>query len=180
LEPDVALVSILIGATGVLSLVISKPDVLFESIEGKEEIREIEKDFTQFILKSLDNNRAEDYFYIRRVQESFNFLIKTIGLLENIIEEYEQTLLSFKRISIIFGGFLLISAALWIIINLYTPSICMFYFFFMCIITAVLSTLLAITSFKLCKIIRRYKDYKKVLKQQRINIIFKEISGGSI
>ena len=96
LDPATALVSILVAVVGIISILFSRPTILFENLDDKEEKKELvkmERDFTEYTIKHLKQDRVHDFFYIDKVRESYNSVIKIVGLLENIIAQYGQGLL---------------------------------------------------------------------------------------
>ncbi len=176
-------VSILIGlltaALGIILMLVSKPTILFENLNGKEEqkeLTEIERGFTEYAIKNLRQDRVHDFFYVDKVRESYNSVIKIVGLLEDIMVQYEQGLLFFRRISLLFGSFLVVAAMFSIPISFWENVTLLNAFIFSASVIGVfLFSIILSSSFKLNKMIKRYKEYKKVLRQQRVNVFFKEI-----
>lgn len=171
------LVSLLTAALGIVLMLVSKPTILFENLDEKEEKKElveIERSFTEYIMRNLRQDRIHDFFYVDKIRESYNSIIKIVGLLEDIIAQYEQDLLFFRRMSLLFSSFLVVAAMFLILTSLW-EYITFALIIFISTIGAFLFSVILLNSLRLSKMIKNYKEYKKILRQQRTNVIFKEI-----
>jgi len=174
LEQGSTLISILIGATGIISLLLSNPSILFEKIEDDKELSDLEMDFTLDIVRNLKRNISESSC-TEGMRDGYNLIIKTVGFLENTAEEYSQTMLSFKRVSFMFGCFLLLSAFAWFTISECFPYAWLVFIIVTCIIGTMLITLIVSKSLKLRRMMKSYREYKNILRQQKANIAFRKM-----
>jgi len=155
-------------------MLLSKPSILFEKIEDDNEIAELEMDFTLNIVKNLKRNVSESSC-IEGMRDGYNLIIKTIGSLENTVEEYTQTLLSFRRICFMLGCFLLISAFVLFIISEYFSFLWFTFIIATSMIGTILMTLLVDKSLGLRRMMKHYREYKIILRQQKANIAFRKM-----
>ena len=181
LDPTTALVNIIVAAIGIISILFSRPTILFENLDEKEEKKELvemERDFTEYTIKRIKQDRAYDFYYIDKLRESYNSVIKIVGLLENTITQYNEGLLFFKRMNFLFGIFLLIAAAFssFVAVWEYT-TLTSLTLVFNGVVGTILFTIIITSSFRLNRTVKSYREYKKVLRQQRTNILFREIEG---
>lgn len=171
------LISLLTAALGIILMLVSKPTILFENLDEKEEkkeLAEIERGFIEYVIKNLRQDRVHDFFYVDKIRESYNSVIKIVGLLEDIMAQYEQGLLHFRRMSLLFGSFLVV-AAVFLILTSLREYVTFALIIFISTIGTLLFSAVLLNSLRLSKMIKNYKEYKKVLRQQRSNVLFKEI-----
>lgn len=174
-----ALVSILMGATGIISLLLSNPSILFEKIEDNKEIADLETYFTSYAVRNLRNDGVSEILCIEGMRDGYNLIIKIVGFLESTVEQYNRALLSFKRGGFTFGCFLLISAATWFVIGEYLPDARFLLSVAICMIGALLLAFIVNTSLSLRKTKKSYHEYMRILKQQKANVAFRKMSRGT-
>lgn len=167
---------VIYAVIGIISIILSQCETFFK-INGYKsneinEIKKLEFFFTTFAVENLYlKDSPISPSYINDIRANYNWLIKSVGRLEELLNEHDKMIILFKKTTLVTGMLFLMACVSGIVIVYLQLPFLTFLIFLSLIIGSVMLYQIVINVKRLSNISRIYKDTKKTLLIQHSNMV---------